>query len=112
MMRYFTKVDIVSIKALTMGLVTFKPAIAEGIGGLFYVHLFFVSVLLAYFPFSKLMHMGGVIMTPTRNLPCNSRAERHVNPWNYPVPVHTYEEYEEDFRDLMIEAGLPVEKKE
>jgi nitrate reductase gamma subunit len=24
--------------------------------------------------------------------------------------VHTYEEYEEEFRDKMIEAGLPVEK--
>jgi hypothetical protein len=26
------------------------------------------------------------------------------------VPVHTYEEYEDDFRDKMIEAGLPVDK--
>jgi nitrate reductase gamma subunit len=33
-----------------------------------------------------------------------------VNPWNYPVKVHTYEEYEDDFREKMIEAGLPVEK--
>ena len=112
MMRYFTKVDISTVKELTMGLVTFRPAVPEGIGTLFFVHLFLVSVLLAYFPFSKLMHMGGVFMSPTRNLACNTRAERHVNPWNYPVPVHTYEEYEDDFREHMIEAGLPVEKKE
>jgi hypothetical protein len=26
------------------------------------------------------------------------------------VKVHTYEEYEEEFRDKMIEAGLPVDK--
>jgi hypothetical protein len=57
------------------------------------------------------MHMGGVFLSPTRNLPCNTRAVRHVNPWNYPVEVHTYEEYEEEFREKMIEAGLPVEKE-
>jgi nitrate reductase gamma subunit len=111
-MRYFTKVDITSAKALTMGLVTFRPVIPEGIGVIFYIHLFLVSVLLAYFPFSKLMHLAGVFLSPTRNLPANTREVRHVNPWNYPVPVHTYDEYEDEFRDKMIEAGLPVEKKE
>jgi nitrate reductase gamma subunit len=111
MMRYFTKVDVTAAKELAMGLVTFHPSIPEGIGGVFYVHLFFVSVLLAYFPFSKLMHMGGIFLSPTRNLTTNSRAKRHINPWNYPVPVHTYEEYEDEFREKMIEAGLPVEKE-
>jgi len=110
LMRYFTKVDIVGIKAFTMGLVTFKPLITKGVGSIFYVHLFFVSVLLAYFPFSKLMHLGGIFMSPTRNLANNSRAVRHINPWNYPVKIHTYEAYEDDFREKMIEAGLPVEK--
>jgi len=110
MMRYFTKVDVVAVKELTLGLVTFGPTIPEGVGGLFYVHMFLVCVLLIYFPFSKLMHLGGIFMSPTRNLPNNSRAVRHVNPWNYPVKVHTYEEYEEEFRDKMVEAGLPVEK--
>jgi len=110
LMRYFTKVDIVGIKAIAMGLVTFKPYITEKIGSIFYVHLFFVSVLLAYFPFSKLMHLGGIFMSPTRNLANNSRAKRHINPWNYPVKIHTYEAYENEFREKMIEAGLPVEK--
>ena len=86
-------------------------SIPEGIGGIFYVHLFFVSVLLAYFPFSKLMHLGGVFLSPTRNLTTNTRARRHVNPWNYPVKVHTYEAYEDEFREKMIEAGLPVDKQ-
>ncbi len=110
MMRYFTKVDVVAAKQLTMGLVTFRPVIPDGIGAIFFVHLFFVSVLLAYFPFSKLMHMGGVFLSPTRNLTADTRARRHVNPWNYPVHVHTYEEYEDEFREKMIGAGLPVEK--
>jgi nitrate reductase gamma subunit len=111
LMRYFAKTDIVGIKEFTMGLLTFQPNPPKGIGGVFYVHLFFVCVLLAYFPFSKLMHLGGVFLSPTRNLTTNTREKRHVNPWNYPVPVHTYEEYEEEFREKMIEAGLPVEKE-
>jgi nitrate reductase gamma subunit len=110
-MRYFTKVDIVSVKEMTMGLVTFHPVIPEGIGTIFYVHLFLVCTLLAYFPFSKLMHLGGIFFSPTRNLANNNRAVRHVNPWNYPVKLHTYEEYEDEFRERMIEAGLPVEKE-
>ncbi len=110
LMRYVTKIDVVAAKELTMGLVTFRPTIPEGVGSVFYIHLFFVSVLLAYFPFSKLMHLAGVFLSPTRNLTTNTRAKRHINPWNYPVPVHTYEEYEDEFREKMIEVGIPVDK--
>jgi len=109
-MRYITKIDVTAAKQLTLGLITFRPIIPEGVGALFFVHIFFVSVLLAYFPFSKLMHLGGIFLSPTRNMPTDTRARRHVNPWNYPVPVHTYDEYEDEFREKMIEAGLPVEK--
>jgi nitrate reductase gamma subunit len=109
-MRYFTKVDIVAIKELTMGLVTFRPTIPAGVSALFFAHIFLVSTLLAYFPFSKLMHLGGVFLSPTRNMTGNTRQVRHVNPWNYPVKVHTYDEYEDDFREKMVEAGLPVVK--
>jgi nitrate reductase gamma subunit len=110
LMRYILKVDIVSVKELAIGLASFHPKAPEGIGVLFYIHLFLVSVLLAYFPFSKLMHLGGIFLSPTRNLSNNSRVVRHINPWNYPVKVHTYEEYEDEFRDKMVEAGLPVVK--
>jgi nitrate reductase gamma subunit len=109
-MRYITKVDVTATKQLAMGLVTFRPVLPDGISAVFYVHIFFVSILLAYFPFSKLMHLGGVFLSPTRNMTTDTRARRHVNPWNYPVPVHTYEEYEDEFRDKMVEAGLPVDK--
>jgi nitrate reductase gamma subunit len=111
LMRYFLKTDVVGIKELTMGLVTFSPVIPQTIGTIFYIHLFLVSALLAYFPMSKLMHMAGVFLSPTRNLANNNRAVMHVNPWNYPVKVHTYAEYEDDFRDKMKAAGLPVEKE-
>jgi nitrate reductase gamma subunit len=111
LMRYFLKVHIVGVKVLAMGLVSFSPTIPEGVGVIFYIHLFLICVLFAYFPFSKLMHMGGVFLSPTRNLANNSRAVRHINPWNYPVHVHTYQQYEDDFREKMKKAGLPVEKE-
>jgi nitrate reductase gamma subunit len=111
LMRYFLKVHIVGVKELSMGLLSFSPTIPEGVGVIFYIHLFLICVLFAYFPFSKLMHMGGVFLSPTRNLANNNRAVRHINPWNYPVHLHTYEEYEDDFREKMKKAGIPVEKE-
>lgn len=111
LMRYFFKVDIVSVKELAVGLLALRPVLPSGIHPLFYIHLFLVSSLIAYFPFSKLMHLGGVFLSPTRNLANNNRVKRHVNPWNYPVKVHTYKEYEEEFRGVMKAAGLPLEKE-
>jgi nitrate reductase gamma subunit len=111
LIRYFTKVNVVDVKALAMGLVSFHPTIPEGIGVIFYIHLFLVSILFAYFPFSKLMHLGGVFLSPTRNLPNNTRAYMHINPWNPPVKVHTYSEYEDEFREKMKDVGLPLEKE-
>lgn len=114
LMRYFlrTDIDIVNIKNLAYGLVTFSPVIGAKIGAIFYIHLFLVSTLLAYFPFSKLMHMGGVFMSPTRNMANNSRSKRHVNPWNDPeIKPHSYAGYEDEFREFMVDAGIPVEKE-
>jgi len=111
-MRYFYKVDVAGVKQLAVGLATLKPVVPEGIGALFYVHLFLVCVLFAYFPFSKLMHMPGVFMSPSRNMVANNRWELHVNPWNYPVKFHTYMDQENTYRKAMIEVGLPVEKEQ
>ena len=109
-MRYFTRVDTVAVKQLALGLVTFSPVIPKEIGPLFFVHLILLAVLVAYFPFSKLMHMGGVFLSPTRSLANTNRARRHLNPWNSPVKVHTYEEWEDEFRDKINAAGLPLDK--
>jgi nitrate reductase gamma subunit len=111
LMRYFLKTDVVGIKELTMGWITLNPVVPQGINIIFYIHLFLVCSLLAYFPMSKLMHMAGVFLSPTRNLANTNRAEMHVNPWNYPVKVHHYHEYEDDYREKMKSVGLPVEKE-
>lgn len=112
LMRHFMKTDIVSVKEMATGLATFQPTVPDGIAPIFFAHMFLVCVLLAYFPFSKLTHMAGVFMSPTRNLRCNSREVRHINPWNHPVRVHTYAEYEDEFRDKMKACDLPVDRQE
>jgi len=111
LMRLFYKVDIVGVKELAMGMLTFHPTIPEGVGLPFYIHLFLASVLLAYFPFSKVMHAAGIFLSPTRNLKNNSRIRRHINPWDYPVKTHTYEEWEDEFREAIRGVGLPLEKE-
>jgi nitrate reductase gamma subunit len=109
-MRHFGKVDIASIKEMMLGLFGFNPVVPEGIAPLFYGHLLLASALLAYIPFSKLTHMAGVFLSPTRNMANNNRAVHHENPWDYPVKVHTYDEYEDELREKMVGAGIPVEK--
>lgn len=111
LMRYFTKVDIIGIKQMAMGWLSLSPVVPEGISSLFYMHLFLVCCLFIYFPFSKLLHMAGIFVSPTRNLVNNNRVKRHVNPWDYPVKLHTYQEYEDEFREVMKAAEMPLEKE-
>ncbi len=110
-MRYVAQEEVAAIKEFAMGLATFSPRVPENLGLAFYLHLFCLSALLAYLPFSKLMHMAGSLLSPTRNLANDSRRKRHVNPWDYPVKVHTYAEWEGEFRDKMKAAGLPLERE-
>jgi nitrate reductase gamma subunit len=111
LMRLIYKVDLVQVKEWVMAMLSFHPIPPKGVNLIFYVHLFFVSLLVAYFPLSKLMHMPGIFLSPTKNLRNTSRNDRHINPWDHPVKVHTYEEYEDEFRNSMKEVGLPVEKE-
>lgn len=111
LMRYFLKVDVAAVKEMTMSLVNLEPALSAGLGEIFYIHLFLICSLFAYFPWSKLMHAGGIFMSPTRNLANNSRMTRYINPWNYEVKTHSYAEYEDEFREKMRKAGLPLEKE-
>jgi len=79
----FFRTYVVDVKDMVLGLVHFDPRVSEP-HWLFGLHFFLVMVLLIYFPFSKLMHSGGIFFSPTRN----QRAlfeKRFVNPWDYPV---------------------------
>ena len=112
LMRYTLRVDVYAVKQFAMSLAALHPATPEGLSPLFLCHLLLVSALAAYLPFSKLMHMGGVLLSPTRNLANNSRSRRHTNPWNAPVRTHTYAEWEEEFHDKLLAAGIPLDKED
>jgi nitrate reductase gamma subunit len=110
LMRHATKTDLPAIKASALGLVTFAPTVPAAAGLVFFVHLALVAVLLGYFPFSKLLHAPGILLSPTRNQANDSRRRRHVNPWNPPVPVHGYAAWEDEYREKMRASGLPLER--
>lgn len=112
LLRYTNlRTDIVQVKELVTGLWSLQPGAIAGASAVFYVHLFLVCSLLAYFPFSKLMHAPGVFFSPTRNLPNDNRARRHVNPWAAELPqrTHTYDEWEHEFADVMTAAGYELQ---
>ncbi len=111
-LRHISKTDVVAVKEMAVGLASFAPRNPKDISALFYAHFFLVLVIFSLFPFSKLVHGIGLIFSPTRNMRANSRAFRHINPWNDPsIKPRSYEEYEDEFRDKMKAAGIPVEKE-
>ena len=110
LLRHALRPDLAAIKELTIGLVTFHPVVPAGFGAVAFVHVALVSALLIAFPFSKLVHVAAPFLSPTRNLANDSRARRHVNPWNPDIHGRSYAEWEDEFRDRMKAAGLPVEK--
>lgn len=136
-MRHWAHPDLVAVKQFALGLVSFHPAalptlapatlpgslgygpaavtgpMGEGAStasSWFAVHLLLASALVAVFPFTKLMHAAGALLSPTRALRADSRRTRHLNPWNAPVSVHTYAEWEEEFHDKIVAAGLPLDR--
>ncbi len=71
----------INIKVFISGLLTLRP-VNVPLNPMFLIHFGLVLLLLIYFPFSKLMHAGGIFFTPTRNMANNPRTVRHINPWD------------------------------
>jgi nitrate reductase gamma subunit len=86
LVHYFARAYLVDVKAFTLGLVTFAP-VPPPQHPIFIAHFLLVCALLLWFPFSKLMHAGGIFFSPTRNQIDNVLYPRYVNPWNDEVPV-------------------------
>jgi nitrate reductase gamma subunit len=84
-MRYASRTSMVDVKAFILGLLTLDP-VSPPTSPFFLAHILLVCMLIAYFPFSKLMHAPGVFFSPTRSSRNNSRSIRHINPWDSKVP--------------------------
>ena len=83
MVSYWLHVNIVDVKGFILGLMTLHPVEVPR-HPLFLLHLFFVLVLMISFPFSKLLHAGGIIFSPSRHQPyqVQERGKRYVNPYD------------------------------
>ncbi len=68
LVKYWLHVNLVDVKAFALGLLTLHP-VAPPQHPLFLLHFALVAALMLYFPFSKLLHAGGVFFSPTRNQP-------------------------------------------
>ena len=79
-MRFAVHTDIVALKAFALGLVRFdwQPIPSDGV---LLLHLGLVAVLMAIFPFSKLLHAPGLFFSPTRNQADDPRERRHLTRW-------------------------------
>ena len=83
-MALWAPTDIVELKRYLAGLWLFEwqglPADA-----LLVAHLVLFAVLLAVFPFSKMLHAAGIFFSPTRNQCDDPRERRHVAAWARPL---------------------------
>jgi len=80
LLKYYVRTNLVDVKAFILGLLTFSPAHMPD-STMFVIHFSLILILLVYFPFSKLMHAWGVLISPTRAQIDNPREVRNVNPW-------------------------------
>jgi nitrate reductase gamma subunit len=76
-MKFLVRTDIVAVKGFFMGLMAFdlQPLPADPV---LLVHLGLVAVLMAVFPFSKMLHAPGVFFSPSRNQADNPRERRYA----------------------------------
>jgi len=112
LMRFAFRDDLLAVKQFALSLAALRPHVPTSVSPLFVIHLMLVSTLVAYFPASKLVHMAGVFLSPTRNLENNNRAKRHFNPWNAPVVSRSYADWEHDFQNKLRAAAIPLEVKD
>ncbi len=84
LMKYVARTDIVAVKAFILGLIYFdwRPLPADPV---LLIHLLAVALLMAVFPFSKLLHVPGVFFSPTRNQADDAREKRHLAKWAAPL---------------------------
>ena len=76
-MRFLGSLDMLQARQFIAGVLAFHPVAAPPAPA-FVAHLLLVCALLAYIPFSKLVHLGGLVFSPTLNQKNDPRERRHV----------------------------------
>jgi nitrate reductase gamma subunit len=83
LISYITFTDIVAVKAFFLGLMRVDWGYLQLLPAdiLLIAHLLLAIVLMAVFPFSKLLHAPGILFSPTLNQVDDARERRHLAPW-------------------------------
>ena len=109
-LRYVVRTDLVDVRHFALSLAAGAPAPLAAPGAWLIAHLAAVACLVAILPFTKMVHAFGIWLSPTRNQPNDSRRRRHVNPWNAPVPLHSHAAWQDEFRDKLTIARIPLDE--
>lgn len=80
-MKYVAHTDIISLKAFVLGLLYFdwQPLPVDFF---LLVHLTLVALLMIVLPFSKLLHIPGVFLSPAHSQVDDAREHRQIAKWN------------------------------
>ncbi|HEY5910640.1 MAG TPA: respiratory nitrate reductase subunit gamma [Verrucomicrobiae bacterium] len=76
-MRFLGGLELEQAREFVSGLLRFQPAPAPD-DPTFAAHLLLVCALLVYLPFSKLVHLGGLVLSPPLNQRNNPREKRYA----------------------------------
>ena len=108
--RTFGKVDMGAVSNYFYGLLTFQLVLPPA-NLAFLAHLLLAQFFLMYIPFSKVSHLVGWVLAPTRNQRNNPRARWHTNPWNPVVEGESWESYAARFQRELEELGPGGERR-
>jgi nitrate reductase gamma subunit len=83
LMADYVRVDLLKVKNFAYCLSTLTVPAQEAMpSAMFLVHFMLVLLLVAYFPLSKLLHVGGATFSPSRAAKYDIKNRRYVNPWD------------------------------
>lgn len=110
--RTFGAVNIDEVRDYMVSLVYLNPTLPPN-NIYFLMHYIMAMILFIYIPFSKVAHLIGWVLSPSKNMRNISRYIRHVNPWNDKIPgeTMTWEEYYKLYKDELDAYGPDGERK-
>lgn len=108
--RTFGGVDVGAVSQYLNNLLTLKPTLPPN-NLAFILHLLLAQVFLMYLPFSKVSHLVGWVLAPTRNQLNDARARWHQNPWNPQIELEPYASYVARYQRELEELGPGGERK-
>jgi nitrate reductase gamma subunit len=109
-LRAYGKVELGPVSSYFYSLLTFQP-ILPPIDLAFLSHLLLAQIFLMYLPFSKVVHLIGWVLAPTKNQRNVARAEWHQNPWNPIVKTEEWNDYARKFQRELEELGPGGERR-